>query len=174
MMEPANKLLSIAKVIKSFGVMGEVLIKYAPSFQGDINKKKPVFITFDELPVPFFIESITPKGANQVILKLRGINSIELAEEVIGQIVMIEYGCLKQEEPSLIDFIGFKVQDSNGVIIGTVSNFYEYPGNPCFGITRIDKAHSELLLPVHENIILGSDSSTNILFANIPDGLLDL
>ncbi|MFA6770200.1 MAG: ribosome maturation factor RimM [Bacteroidales bacterium] len=174
MLASANKLLPIAKVIKSFGIKGEILIRYAPLFQEVINEKKPVFITYDGLPVPFFIESITPKGANQATLKLRGIDSIELAEEITGQEVMTEYSSLEPEEPSPMDYVGFKVKDSNGVHVGTVTNFYDYPGNPCFGITRVNKTIEELLLPVHEDIILGTDSVTKTLFVNIPNGLLNL
>lgn len=174
MLAPANKLLPAAKVIKSFGTKGEVLIRFAPSFQEDLNAKKPVFITYDELPVPFFIEKITSRGANQAALKLKGIDSIELADEISGQIVMTEYGSLKADEPSLAHFIGFKVEDSTGNHIGIVTNFYDYPNNPCFGITREDKTLEELLLPVHEHIILGSDSTSATLIVNIPDGLLDL
>jgi len=174
MLAPANQLLPIAKVIKSFGTKGEVLIRYAPSFQEDINEKKPVFITFDELPVPFFIETITPRGASQVVIKLKGVDNIELADEITGQVVMIEYGSLEPDEPSLTDYIGFKVEDSTGTTIGTVSNFYDYPNNPCFGITREDKNSGELLLPVHEHIILGSDSTSSTIIVNIPNGLLDI
>ncbi len=174
MLASANKLLSVAKVIKSFGTKGEVLIRYAPAFQKDLNIKKPVFITFDELPVPFFIESITSRGSSQATLKLKGVGSIELAEEIAGQLLMIEYGSLKKDEPSLTDYIGFKVEDSTGVAIGTVSNFYDYPGNPCFGITRVDKSLDELLLPVHEHIILESDTISATLIVHIPDGLLEL
>lgn len=174
MLAPANKLLPIAKVIKSFGTNGEILIRYAPSFQEEINEKKPVFITYDELPVPFFIEKITSRGANQAILKLGGIDSIELADEIAGELVMTEYSTLEADEPSFADYIGFQVQDSTGTHIGTVTNFYDYPKNPCFGITRTDKTTEELLLPVHEDIILQWESATTTLVVNIPDGLLEL
>lgn len=174
MLTSANKLLPVAKVIKSFGTKGEVLIRYSPSFQEDLNIKKPVFITFDELPVPFFIESITPKGANQSVVKLKGIDNIDLAEEITGQDVMTEYSTLEAEEPNLADFIGFHVEEPTGAHIGTVTDFYDYPNNPCFEITLADKSDKKILLPVHEHIILGSDTTSATLIVNIPNGLLDL
>lgn len=174
MLTSANKLLPVAKVIKSFGTKGQVIIRFAPTFQEEINPRKPVFITFDELPVPFFIESITSKGANQSVVKLKGIDNIDLAEEITGQDVMTEYSTLEAEEPNLADFIGFHVEEPTGAHIGTVTDFYDYPNNPCFEITLADKSDKKILLPVHEHIVLGSDSASKTIFAQLPEGLLDL
>lgn len=174
MLTSANKLLPVAKVIKSFGTKGEIIIRFAPSFQEEIDKEIPVFITFDELPVPFFIETITSKGANQAVVKLRGIDNIDLAEELIGKDVMTEYGSLETEEPNLTDFIGFKVEESTGNHIGTITDFYDYPNNPCFEITQEGKNGNEFLLPIHEDIIIGSDSSSKTIFVQLPEGLKDL
>lgn len=53
MQKTATKLLPIAKVVKSFGADGELVVRYIPDAPEDINEKKPVFLYFEELPVPF-------------------------------------------------------------------------------------------------------------------------
>jgi 16S rRNA processing protein RimM len=176
MSAPANSLLPVAKVIKSFGVKGEMLIKYSPHFQEDIDEKRPVFIAYDGLPVPFFIESITNRGTDQALVKLSGINSDELVNEISGEIIFIEHKGKKGKESSFsaTDINGYTVLTDNGDVIGTVAQYYDYPGNPCFGITRPDKERAELLLPVHEDIIKKIDPRKKVLVAQIPEGLLDI
>jgi len=90
MLTSANNLLPVARVLKSFGTKGELLIRYAPDLQKGIDKKRPVFIYFDGLPVPFFIDTIQDKGKNQAIVKFESIDTEALATEVSGEFVFIE------------------------------------------------------------------------------------
>ena len=49
-------MLPIAKILKSDGTDGGLLIsERGVDFFSDIDRKEPVFIEFDGLPVPFFI-----------------------------------------------------------------------------------------------------------------------
>ncbi len=172
----ANNLLPVAKVIKSFGTDGGVVIKYSPHYREDIDVKRPVFITYDGLPVPFFIESISSKGSDQAVVKLSGIDTDRLAGEISGEIIYIESSGLRVEksEPSPEDFTGFGVVTTEGVGIGEIVRFYDYPGNPCFGILRSDGSGREMLLPVHEDIIKKIDPRKRVITAHIPEGLLDI
>lgn len=45
--------LRIARVLKSNGTEGEILIGFREISPEDLNIKEPVFIAFDGLPVPF-------------------------------------------------------------------------------------------------------------------------
>ena len=51
-------MLQIAQVLKSNGTDGELVMSFREIAPEDINLKEPVFIVFDGLPVPFFIESL--------------------------------------------------------------------------------------------------------------------
>jgi len=171
----ANILLPVAKVIKSFGVKGEMIIRYSPSFQGDLDEKRPVFIAYDGLPVPFFIESITGKGVDQALVKLSGINNEQMVREITGELILIEQKGKKGAAKSQIsDIMGFTVINSKGDMIGSVSAFYDYPGNPCFGILKSEGGDREILLPAHEDIIQKIDPRKKVLVAHIPEGLLDI
>jgi 16S rRNA processing protein RimM len=174
MSERAIKLLPVAKVIKSFGTKGEFLIRYSPRFKDDIDEKRPVFISYDGLPVPFFIESIRPKGADQALIKLEGVdNEVQIAE-ISGEFIYVDYDFESddnQDDPS--QFKGYSIEDESGKGIGIITEFYDYPGNPCFGIKRPDNKE-ELLIPVHEDIILDIDDSAKKITARIPEGLLEL
>lgn len=179
MSAPAKKLLTVAKVIRSFGTKGEINIRYSPGVNGDIDEKKPVFISFDGLPVPFFIESLVNKGHNQAIVKLEGVNNLNLADELCGKEIKAESsreGDFDEDnsQNEAEYYLGFVIINRSGVVLGRVVSFYDYPGNPCFGVERAEKKGEEFLLPIHEDIILKEDHDGKTLTVELPHGLLDI
>ena len=184
MPKSANNLLPVARVLKSFGTKGELLIRYAPDLQKGIDKKRPVFIYFDGLPVPFFIDTLHDKGKNQALVKFESIDTEALASEVAGEFVFIEMPekrksskSGKQEQDELISFeqlIGFDIIDKKGVLLGIVKCFYDYPNNPCLGIIKSGNQSGETLLPFHEDLIINLDSVKGEITVELPEGLLDI
>ena len=61
-------MLQIAKILKSNGTDGGLLIGLHDIDASEIDLEEPVYITFDGLPVPFFILDITPKGTSKAII----------------------------------------------------------------------------------------------------------
>ena len=55
---PSDRLVQIAKVLKSHGTDGGILLGFRDIMPEDIDRQEPVFIAFDGLPVPFFIDLI--------------------------------------------------------------------------------------------------------------------
>ncbi|MBR0287124.1 MAG: hypothetical protein IJQ96_08925 [Bacteroidales bacterium] len=134
----------------------------------DIDLQEPVFIEFDGLPVPFFFESFTPKGNNRAIVQLTGVRNLKDADELSGADVYADYFEEDQEE----DFTGWTVRDQDGREVGSVSAFEDIPGNTCLWVQRADG--QEILLPLHQDLVLGVDENKHILTLTIPDGILDL
>ncbi len=177
MHKSANKLLPVAKVIKSFGTDGGVLIRFAPGTQNKLNKKRPVFIYFDGLPVPFFIDEIEPKGAEKAFVKLGNINSLELAAEIEGEIVYLEETKAKsvsgKRSFSGGDLVRMQIFDSGDSLIGIIATFYDYPGNPCIGI-KTSGSERESLLPLHDDLIIKADLENGKITLDLPEGILDI
>jgi 16S rRNA processing protein RimM len=179
MQKTATKLLPIAKVVKSFGADGELVVRYIPDAPEDINEKKPVFLYFEELPVPFFIESVKSRGNNQEVIRLQGIESEKDVEEILGMTVYIEQSKKKQKSKSnnsdIFDpknLVGFVLYNPAGEYIGEVTEFNDYPGNPCLSFVTEDG--NEHLVPIHDDLILGMDEEKELLVVELPIGLLDL
>ena len=72
------------RILKSYGTEGGVIIS-APEVDVEERANEPVFIEFDGLPVPFFIEEVTPRGGAKYFVKLEDIDSLEAAEELVGK-----------------------------------------------------------------------------------------
>jgi 16S rRNA processing protein RimM len=148
------------RVLKSYGTDGGVIVS-APEVCDDMSKKEPVFIEFDGLPVPFFIEEITPRGGVKYYLKLVDIDNLELAEELVGKEIILD-----QEEEEDEDVVGFTLYDQNGRKIGEVTAFEDIPGNPCIEIS------GGTLIPCPGECILDVDPRKRTLKLQIADGLL--
>lgn len=164
-------MLQIAKVLKSNGTDGDILLGFKTIQPEDIDTKEPVYIYFDGLPVPFFIESLTKKGSDKAIAHLNDINCLRDAEEIAGQAVYADYLEEIDDEDDFSALEGWAVNDAEGNTVGTVSQFIDIPANPCL---EVETKNGAAIIPLHEDLIISLDQKARILEMEIPDGLLDL
>ena len=157
-------MIPVAKILKSFGTDGGLLVSSGVALE-ELDTKEPVYIVFDGLRVPFFIQGLEPKGS-RYILHLNDISNLADAEEVVGREIVADVETEDENEP---DFTGWKVLD-HGKPAGEVSGEEPIPGNPCLYLRRSDG--SETLIPLHPDFIATIDEEHHILSLNLPEGLL--
>ena len=100
----------IAQVLKSNGTDGELVMSFREIAPEDINLQEPVFIFFDGLPVPFYIESFTRRGNSKALVRLTDISSHEDVEEIAGKAVYVEDSHIPQmtlEEDGYAALVGW-------------------------------------------------------------------
>ena len=158
----------IAQVLKSNGRDGELLLSFVGIAPEEIDLEEPVFIEFDGLPVPFYFESFTPRGNTRALVRLTGVHNLTDADELAGAAVYAEDDLYEDEEE---DLTGWTVLDADGKKVGTVSAHEDIPGNPCIWV---ETGHGEVLVPLHEELVLDVDPEKEALRMVIPEGLLNL
>ncbi len=168
------KLLPMGRVLKSNGTDGQLLVSFRGYGPEDIDTKEPVFIYFDGLPVPFFIDSLQQRGSSKALVHLSGIRSKEDADEVAGSDLYMRAGSLTGDEDGeegllLEDLPGWKVSDPDGKVWGTVADYEDIPGNPCL---YIETADGQVMIPLHEDFILSVDEEARLLTLDLPEGLV--
>ena len=145
----------IAQVLKSNGTDGELVMSFREIAPEDINLKEPVFIVFDGLPVPFFIESLIKRGHSKALVHLTGINNQEDVEEIAGKAVYIEdenIPALTLEEDGFAalagwilltpascipDYVNEGTDDGSAdclVEVGEITEYIDIPNNPCIEV----------------------------------------
>ena len=154
------------KVLKSWGAEGQVVLSLSAEDPRDLKSQEPVFIEFDGLPVPFYFESFTQRGVNRALVRLTGVRSLKDADELSGVPIFADYF----EEEAEDDLTGWTVLSPEGALVGTVTDYEDIPGNTCLWVKR--PSGDEILLPLHEDLVIGLDPSTTTLTLTIPDGLL--
>ena len=159
-------LLQIGKVLKSNGTDGGLLMGFRDIDLEDIDLEEPVYITFDGLPVPFFIQSLSRKGTDKAIVHLNDIVDLKDAEEVVGQAVYADYLEEESDDEGFEDLIGWTL-----VGAGEITDFVDIPANPCL---EVRTTRGEVLVPLHEDLIRSLDPGRREIVMDIPEGLLDL
>ena len=154
-------MLQIAKILKSNGTDGRILMGVRDIALEEIDIKEPLFIVFDGLEVPFFIEDIKPRGSSKAIVKFYDVDNLDDAEELAGREVYLD---AELEDGQEEDFTGWQVLD-NGRPVGKVSGMEPIPGNLCIYV-------GNTMIPLHEDFILSCDSESRTLDLNIPEGLI--
>ena len=175
-----ENLQQIAQVLKSNGTDGELVMGFREIAPEDINLKEPVFIIFDGLPVPFYIESFTKRGNTKALVRLTDICSMEDVEEIAGKPVYIEADNLPEmslEEDGYAALVGWMVltpenaddMDSDLYEVGEITDFIDIPNNPCI---EVETENGAIMIPLHEDLILSLDPEYQEIIMQIPAGLL--
>ncbi|MBE6218189.1 MAG: hypothetical protein E7124_09135 [Bacteroidales bacterium] len=180
-----DNLQQVAQVLKSNGTDGELVMGFREIAPEDINVKEPVFIVFDGLPVPFFIESFTKRGNSKALVRLTDINSMEDVEEIAGKAVYIEEDSLPEmslEEDGYAALTGWllltpadpttdEMTEDEMVLteVGEITDFIDIPNNPCI---EVETENGAVMIPLHEDLILSVDPENLEIIMQIPAGLL--
>ena len=170
----------IAQVLKSNGTDGELVLGFREIAPEDINLKEPVFIVFDGLPVPFYIESFQKRGNTKALVRLTDIRSMEDVEEIAGKAVYIEDDQIPEmtlEDDGYAALVGWMVltpgeaEDEEDALyeVGEITDFIDIPNNPCI---EVETENGAVMIPLHEDLILGLDPENQEIIMEIPEGLL--
>jgi 16S rRNA processing protein RimM len=174
-----DNLQQVAQVLKSNGTDGELVMGFREIAPEDINVKEPVFIVFDGLPVPFFIESFVKRGNSKALVRLTDICSMEDVEEIAGKAVYVEEASLPElslEDDGFAALIGWMLltpsddqPDSSLIEVGEITDFMDIPNNPCI---EVETENGAVIIPLHEDLILSVDPEYQEIIMQIPAGLL--
>ncbi|MCI1786277.1 MAG: hypothetical protein LKI59_09105 [Bacteroidales bacterium] len=172
-------LLKIARVLKADGTEGGLILSlYDDIFSQNIDLKEPVFVFYDGLPVPFYIESREPKGEAKIKVRLTDIRDLGDAEEIRGRDVFIlKKSNGNRNESEFIgngisdpeEITGWTVTDPGGKKIGRITGFEDIPGNPCI---YIETDNGQKMVPLNEDLITAVNKESGIISMKIPEGLL--
>jgi 16S rRNA processing protein RimM len=148
-----------------------------------------VFIVFDGLPVPFFIESFTKRGNTKALVHLTDIDSMEDVEEITGKAVYVDDSQIPEmtlEEDGFAALVGWilltpEIPDQVGddpslpaltgnlYEVGEITDFIDIPNNPCI---EVETENGAVMIPLHEDFILSVDPENMEIIMQIPAGLL--
>ncbi len=191
--------IAVAQIVKSYNTNGEIVVKLTSDLLEDLDRKEPVFILFDELPGPFFIERFNTRGNTGAVMKLKTINDLAHSDELVKRTIYIESSSVSAEaleelaQEDMGSYLaGFTLLNEDEKVIGEITNYFDYPNNPCIevmlaegiGSVLLDNSGRQgknsttgqgpILLPFQEQFILAFDPQERMLQMQIPAGLIEL
>lgn len=173
----AGQFLAIARILRPQGRRGEVAAEILTDFPERFQELQSVFLEVPgEAPQPVHLERGWPhKG--RIILKFRGIDSIDSASGLRGLQVFIPWEQrtpLPPHQYYLCELHGCRViWERQGREIGTVVEVEPTGGVDVLHVRRPD-GKSEVLIPLAQEICTRIDLASQTIVIDPPDELLEL
>ena len=167
-----EKFLEVGFIRKSHGYKGQIKIVLFDSFAEDLSPGQFIFIEQANCKIPFQIEEVHYE--KDIILKLEWINSDNEVKAYLGAALFIisdQTDINQAKENGLSSFIGYTIIDEQFGDLGIILRVDKYPQQD-MAILKIE--NNEVLIPLHEDLIIKIDQKNKVIKMALPDGITDI
>ena len=168
-----EKYLEIGQIVNTFGIKGQV--KIVP-FTDDITRYdelKEIYVEKKNELKLFQIEQVNYKK-NMVILKLKGIETVEEAEKLRNCYLKIDRKDAKElpkDTYFIVDLLGLDVYTDEGKLLGKVDDIYNAGSSDIYVIK--DELGKQILLPAIKDVLKEVDLENQKIIVHLIKGLVD-
>lgn len=173
----------IGKFQKTHGLKGEMNAMIDIDWEF-LEEDYPLIVDIDGAFVPFYVESVRPKGAETALIKLEDVDFDEASSQFVNKQIWARKSDLADffelEENELLDdddLKGFTVKDVNGQVLGTVAHIDSNTINTLLVVDRIsdtDGDEREIFIPFVDDFVVEINPEEKLITVDLPEGLLDL
>lgn len=168
--------MEIGKFQKPHALKGELntLLSVDVDYAADGN---PLIVEIDGIFVPFYAESVRPKGSESCLIKLKDIDSQLKAQEFVNKTIyarrseLVDYYDVPEDELAA-DLTGYTIIDRNLGEVGKIVDIDESTANVLFVVERAGGYN--VLIPVAEEFIVSIDTDAMQIHTMLPEGILDV
>ncbi len=169
----ADNLYAVAKVVKAFGVSGEVVVQLMTDLPARMRRLKRVLLGTDPARVRGATVERVHVERRGVRVKFLEIGTRTAAEALVGTVLFV-----KAEDRVRIprgtffvhDVIGLTVVDEQGSPIGTVKEVLKLPAHDVYVIQR---QGPDVLLPAVREFVRGIDMKSRTMTVRLIEGMLE-
>jgi 16S rRNA processing protein RimM len=165
--------INIGKIVASFGLEGEVILKHALGKKTLLKGIEALFIEEHKGSyLPYFIQSSKARNEEETYVKLEGIDTKESAKRLATRNAwLLDEDFRKLAGKSApISLLGFDLINE-GENLGPVEEVIEQPHQV---LLRISLDGKEALIPLHDETLDKIDRVKKQVHVTLPDGLLDV
>ena len=161
--------LVIGRVLKPFGVHGELKVEILSDFPERFASLRQVFIGADAKS--FSVEH-TRRHGNAVLVKLVGIDTPEAAAHLREQLVYValeDAVALPENRVYLYQLIGLTVKTTTGKRLGEITDVLDTRANDVY---IVSDGTREILLPAIPDVVKAVNLESGEMLVELIDGLL--
>ena len=164
---PEPNFLIVARVLRAWGIRGDLKIQPFTDRPDDFARLKRVYIGPQHQC--YEVQSFRPYQGNW-LLHLAGVDSRTDAEVLRGQTIAIERTArpLDQDEYYAHQIIGLKVKTSDGDDLGVIAEIIATGANDVY---VVHGERGEVLLPARSEIVRSIDLAAGMMIVELPSGL---
>jgi len=165
--------INIGKIVATFGVQGELILKHGLNKKLVLKNVEAIFI--EELKasyLPYFLKTSKAKNTDESYLQIDAVSTKEQAQKLVGKQVWLLDADFRRlaGNNSPISLLGFQLFN-DGEAIGVIEEVIEQPHQI---LLKIIYKGNEALIPFHEETMDGIDRKKKEVHVVLPDGLLEI
>ena len=165
--------ISIGKLVATFGVKGEMILKHNLGKKTSLKGLTVFFI--EDLPgsfLPYFPQQLKIKTESELYVQIEGLDTREKASVLLQQQVWVGEDDFKKfaSVSAPISLLGFAVYDQ-GKKLGEVLEVIEQPHQVMCRISYGEL--DDILIPINEQSLLKVDKKNRKLMLDLPEGLIE-
>ncbi len=163
----------IASIAKTKGLKGEMQL-YVATDDLDSIKFNAVFVDMAGKLIPYFVSAFKLAPKNTAYIYLEDVDTIEKATLLLKKDIYLPNKLKpkkKEAEFTLKDLVGFTAIEVDEGELGKITEINEYPQQL---IATVLFRGYEVLFPLNEAIIQGIDEVKELVWVDLPEGLLDV
>lgn len=164
--------LAVGKVVNTHGIKGELKVMPLTSDLSRFDYLLFVTALWEGNPKEFRVTGARIHKKS-VLIKLNGIDTMNDAEKLKGQELLVERKHareLEEDEYFICDIIGLRVYEDDR-LLGTITDVLETGSNDVYVVKNSDE--KELLLPAIKSVIEKIDIEGKRMQVRVPEGLRD-
>ena len=167
------KYLELGQIVNTFGIHGEVKVKPFTEDNKRFDKLKDIYIEIKDKLELFEIEAVK-HHKDMVIIKFKGIDSIEEAEKYRNKYLKIDRedaGKLPKDTYYIADLLNLNVYTDEGKLLGKVDDIFSAGTKDVYSVK--DETGKQILLPGIPEVIKEIDLDEEKIIVHLIKGLVD-
>ena len=153
---------------------GEIKIKLINNYRIDFKSIETIFIEEDKILIPYKLKKIKHKKKTNLTLLIEEIDCESKAQQLTSKKCFLPKKFLPERKG--IDFYSFQVKDfividKNSKRIGSVAEIVE---KPLQSLMVVNTSTKEILIPIHQDIIISVSHERKEIKVELPNSFLDL
>ena len=164
--------MTVGEIVSPFGRIGEVKVRLETDFPDRFARLKNVCLRWPSGDARIVDVESTRLHKGQILLKVRGIESINDAETLRGAVVQVQADDavpLPANEYYIHDLIGCDVVTAEGRLLGPLTSVL---GSPANDVYVVGQGKSEILLPAIRDVVVEVDLAGRRIVVRPTPGLL--
>ncbi|MCX8010165.1 MAG: ribosome maturation factor RimM [Ignavibacteria bacterium] len=137
-----SSMIIIGKIVATYGLHGIVKVESFTDFQERFSPERELNIHFETNEVRKYVIESSFFKKNMVYIKLKGIDSLEQAEQLLKKNIFIEEKDLKQLDENtyyIHDIVGLQVIDEKDHFLGQIVQVFKLKSNDVYEVVTSDK-----------------------------------
>ena len=164
--------LEVGQIVNTNGLKGLLKINPLTDDITRFERLKTIFIEHKKELLEFEIESVRYQK-KQVLLKLKGIDTIEEAEKYREDYLKINRNKeekLPEDTYYIVDLIGLDIYTEGGELLGKLDDIFSTGSNDVYVVKNSEG--KQILLPAISDVIKNIDLEQKKIVVNLIEGLL--